>query len=240
MVVFLMILAGTVDEEAAAPVNFSLWATMEYVSQQKLLLVFSAAMLLINLIFASIDIGMPYLLVKYFANHTMMIGVVEVAVPVGLILASILYPAFAYKGAFYRVVFGSWLGFAVVMFLLGVVVDTLHNSFLLFASALTLITLLLGVFISVGKIPLMGYFQTKIPTRQQGRVFSLLDAVVQVTTPVGTVIYGVLFDRLNAANIFIVSGILMAVSLVVMYLGSRGTLRGTVAEGTPHEARLSE
>ncbi|MFD1440958.1 MFS transporter [Lacticaseibacillus hegangensis] len=214
------------DEEA----DTSLWlgATVRYLRHQKLILLFAFGMLLLNLLFASLDVGLPYLMVRYFAGHTMMIAIIEVAVPVGLILASIIYPMINYKGKFFRPVFLAWTGFAIVLALLGLSIDLFHNSFLGFSSLLIAATLLLGVSISVGKIPLLSYFETRIPAHQQGRVFSLLDSLAQVTTPVGTVLYGVLFDHADAGLVFLVSGVLLAAAVAGIFLVGRPTLRTLV------------
>ncbi|MDQ0223461.1 putative MFS family arabinose efflux permease [Streptococcus moroccensis] len=59
---------------------------------------------------------------------------------------------------------------------------------------------------SEGQVPIPVYFQKHVVPQQQGRIFSILDIVIQISIPLGTVIYGILFDYFSFVSTFLISG----------------------------------
>lgn len=76
---------------------------------------------------------------------------------------------------------------------------------------------MLGCLVIFINTPLIAYFQTEVPADYQGRVFSIQATITSLLIPIGTVIYGVLFDLISGTWIFLGSGITLAlISLVAV------------------------
>ncbi|BCP57734.1 hypothetical protein SUT007_11920 [Streptococcus parasuis] len=52
--------------------------------------------------------------------------------------------------------------------------------------------------------------------QQQGRIFSILDVVVQISIPLGTVVYGILFDYFSFVSTFLISGVLIIIFVIMI------------------------
>lgn len=57
--------------------------------------------------------------------------------------------------------------------------------------------------------------QLNIDSSFQGRVFTIQSSLSMLMMPVGTIMYGYLFDHFNAGIIFLVSGIIVIIFISV-------------------------
>lgn len=74
-----------------------------------------------------------------------------------------------------------------------------------------------GILGFLTNMPIGVMLQTEVDEHYRGRVFSIVEMMATCMMPIGTIIYGVLFDYVPAAAIFLVScGCLIVVTLVCL------------------------
>ena len=73
-----------------------------------------------------------------------------------------------------------------------------------------------GVLIVLINTPINTFMQQVIPHHLQGRVFSLDGTISQMLAPLGTLMFGVLFDHLAAPLLFGVTGIVLIIFTLIV------------------------
>ncbi|MGF3076490.1 MFS transporter [Facklamia sp. P12955] len=195
--------------------DYSLNYVLKYAWKNKLILILSLSMLSINLLLGSLSIGLPYLILSYFESKTIFIGIFQITLPVGMMLGAIIYPKLNFKKPFYNPIIKSWFLLALSVILLGFTILIFSNHFWALSIISFILITIAGFSISIGKIPLLGYFQKTVPQKIQGRLFSLLDVMIESSIPLGAGIYGLLFDNFNIYTIFIFSGLILIIFIKI-------------------------
>lgn len=191
--------------EATGKLKFS--ATIRYLLKKKDIFWLTIGMFLINFFMVSLSVGLPYVIFKKLTGNSFAIGAIEVAIPIGMIIASLVMPYLKIGNQERRYILVSWFICGALIAAIAVALKYLTEPKLMFASAVFLISIGIGIVLATGKVPLVTYMQKRIMPRQQGKVFSILDTLVQVAIPIGTALYGILFDHVAATFIFGCSGI---------------------------------
>lgn len=165
----------------------------------------------VNMVFASVLIGFPYLCVNVFAFDSTQYGVIQASFYVGLLGISILL---ANKKDFKRPLYLAWiLVFAcfIVMLIAG------FNLYFKFDNSINFIVMLLcnlafGVLVGLVNIPTQVWQVKTIPANMQGRISNLSSTLSKVLMPIGILFFGAVFDlHIRADFIFIFSAIAGAI-----------------------------
>ena len=210
------------DSDSISTNNATFVETIKYLLKEHVVLLLMLGMLLINFLMSSLTVGLPYVVFTKLSGNSLSIGLIEIAVPVGMIVASLVMPYLKFKRRELSLIVLSWIVCGILIASNGVVIQAFASPLVVFTALIFLISLLIRVVLVTGKIPLVTYMQKQIQPKQQGKVFSLLDAFVQVAVPLGTAVFGFLFDRLAAPAIFIIAGTLIALfSVILVPLGLR-------------------
>ncbi len=210
------------DSDSISTNNATFVETIKYLLKEHVVLLLMLGMLLINFLMSSLTVGLPYVVFTKLSGNSLSIGLIEIAVPVGMIIASLVMPYLKFKRRELSLIVLSWIVCGILIASNGVVIQAFASPLVVFTALIFLISLLIGMVLVTGKIPLVTYMQKQIQPKQQGKVFSLLDAFVQVAVPLGTAVFGFLFDRLAAPAIFIIAGTLIALfSVILVPLGLR-------------------
>ena len=202
------------EDRNTEEVDYSIRSALNYAFKHKSILNLSISMLIVNLILGSFTIGLPYLIMTYFNNNTIFIGIFRLAMPVGMILGSIIYPKLNPKSSYFDFIINSWLILSMVTILMGVNIFSLSEYFSIFTSLSIILITIGGASIVIGKIPLLSHFQLTIPETEQGRIFSFIDVLVESTIPIGAGLYGFFFEKFSTSSVFIVSGIILVLYLL--------------------------
>ena len=180
---------------------------VRYLWQTKVVLLLTIGMFVINFFMVSLSVGLPFVIFKKLAGNSFAIGAIEVAMPIGMILASLLIPLLRAYQHELRYIVGNWAICGLMITGIALTLKTLKQSSSLFIVVTFLISLVIGIVLATGKIPLVTYMQKRIVPQQQGKIFSILDTLVQVAIPIGTALYGLMFDHYSAVIIFAGSGL---------------------------------
>ncbi|TWS94071.1 MFS transporter [Streptococcus sp. sy018] len=189
----------------------TLKAALSYLFDQKVLLILLFGMLVMNFLLSALVIGFPIIVTTYFSENSLAVGILEASVSIGMLLASSVFAYRSINPDKISLIIKSWLvsGFCLFAIVFGVTIFK-HNLFFLLIF-LVVINLMIGLALTAGRIPILTLFQKQIAPSKQGRIFAILDVLVQVSVPVGTLIFGLLFEYFPILTVFFVSGFLMLV-----------------------------
>lgn len=192
-----------------------------YVLNNRLIVLLSICMIFLNLSVGSLNVGYPFILTTNFQDKPFLIGLVGFAIPFGMLAASIVYQILRPQGDYVKQAINTWSSFGVVIIFIGLATQLINLQSYTYAAILIVSSLIIGFLASFANIPLLSYMQTEVPDKMQGRVFSLMDAIVKSTIPLSYLLYGWLFDHNTASLIYIASGTIMTLYMLFMQIYAR-------------------
>jgi DHA3 family macrolide efflux protein-like MFS transporter len=189
---------------------------IHYLRQKQAIVMLIITACVINFFFCAVNVGLPFILVNRFKLSNIFYSIVEASTSVGMILSGFIFmkqkPAENQIQIMYRWVIGialitSGMGLPVVLHvqLLKLEITGIYVA----------LALLMGVALFETNVPMAGYMQLNIDSSFQGRVFTIQSSLSMLMMPVGTIMYGYLFDHFNAGIIFLVSGIIVIIFISV-------------------------
>lgn len=137
-------------------------------------------------------------------------GFVQSAMPLGIILGTLAIGYLTERftkdrllafGIIAQGIVGSLLGFLALP-----VVHEALNPFTIFM-ALAIPTFLMGIFNILVNVPFQVMLQETVPDHYRGRVYGLLDSLVQMLVPISMALVGVLIDRVSPFYLLLFSGL---------------------------------
>ena len=171
--------------------------------------------LIVNFIFTAFNVGFPFIVNTKLHMPSVQFGIVEGAFAVGTLLLSI-YLSFGKE--FKQPLSVSKMG----IFTLGLLVIAAAVPMLIPFTSLSVFIyyfVLMFIFGAVNilvNIPIMVLMQKKIANEYKGRVFTILETFAMGMMPVGTLLFGVLYDYVPAQWVLIVAGSMFIVSVLVL------------------------
>ncbi len=150
----------------------------------------------------------PLLVSEHFRGTAAQLSLLEVVVGVGIVIGGLLLSAW---GGFKRRIHTMMMGMAI---------GGLSLAALGFVPAAMFWVALVSIFVFGLTIPLvdgpfMAILQASVPPEMQGRVFTLVGSLLNLTSPIGLMIAGPVSDRLGLQVWYVVSGVLMAIAGLV-------------------------
>lgn len=197
---------------------------LAYLVHQKLLFILTISSAAINFMFAALNVGLPFLLVHTLKLSNTQYGTIDSAFAVGMFIGGALLSQLHLKRHPVTIAYLNLMVLAGVLIFFGLPTLTGWSTTVntIYFIGLSTIKGMVIVFINT---PINTFMQQVITQRMQGRVFSLDSTISTILAPVGTVIYGILFDHFASLPIFAISGIiLLGMTLSVMLYIMRSTL----------------
>lgn len=190
---------------------------IRYMKDKEVLVFIISFAMFINFFFASVSVGLPYVLINEIKISDYLYGFINAAFPVAIIVSSIILSMM--KDILYPLEFSfKWIrGTAGILIFLGVALLFKHSNisyfiiFMIFAFGVNFV----GNFANT---PMFVWFTKAIPHEYQGRVFSIIETGCQLLNPLGILFYSILFDNFKSAYIFIFSGLVLLVLVFVPYI----------------------
>ena len=190
---------------------------IRYMKDKEVLVFIISFAMFINFFFASVSVGLPYVLINEIKISDYLYGFINAAFPVAIIVSSIILSMM--KDILYPLEFSfKWIrGTAGILIFLGVALLFKHSNisyfiiFMIFAFGVNFV----GNFANT---PMFVWFTKAIPVEYQGRVFSIIETGCQLLNPLGILFYSILFDNFKSAYIFIFSGLVLLVLVFVPYI----------------------
>lgn len=190
---------------------------IKYMKDKKVLVFIISFAMFINFLFASVSVGLPYVLINEIKISDYLYGIINSAFPVAIIVSSIILSMMKDIQAPLEFSF-KWIGgTAVVLLFLGIALLFKHSNisyfiiFMIFAFGVNFV----GNFVNT---PLFVWFTKAIPVEYQGRIFSIIETGCQLLVPLGILFYSILFDKFKSSYIFIFSGLVLMVFTFLPYI----------------------
>lgn len=181
-----------------------------YLKQQKVVSTVILAVIWINFFFCSVNVGSSFVFVTVLDMSPKYIGMIEGGLAVGMLATSVLfasklkvkYPLLFAKRS---IIAG---GVVVIFTALPLIVsfnNTLNFMYYFF------IMFLFGAIGVATNTPLGILLQTTIDENYRTRVIGILEMMSMCMMPIGTMVYGVLFDKVSAEILFLGSGVCIVI-----------------------------
>jgi MFS transporter, DHA3 family, macrolide efflux protein len=197
-----------------------LWVSMKegfaYLKTKPVIQTIIFIALFINFFFGSFQVGYSFVLIEKLGMKSEHFGILEGAFAVGMLLLSfyltirkeIKYPLITAK-------YGT-IGLALVIGGIAVPLLVPFSYQAMFVFYLILM-LAIGSFLTIINTPIGVMMQKSVDDDFKGRVISILETMAQVLMPLGTVIYGFLYDWVAAEWVlFISAGIIIGIALFIL------------------------
>jgi len=168
------------------------------------------------------SVVIPYILRKELNFSAQWFGTLEMLFMVGALLGSLLTATIlattnSKKLITVGITLESLIGCLMALLLMQF---NMQRNFTLAFSSTSL--LLMGIFNMLVNVPIGANLQALIPSQVRSRVLSILTIFSSGLTPIGSLLGGVIVDRINAFGFFLVLNLLMlVVSLLFVFLAPR-------------------
>lgn len=193
----------------------SMKAGIRYLRVQSTILVILWISLLINFFFGAFEVGYSYILIENLKMQSQHFGFTQGAFSLGMLLMSVYFSA-RKEVKFPLIVskrgivgLGAIIGFIALPLLLPMVYWTMFGYYLV-------LMFCFGILIITVNTPLHVMFQKTIDDDYKGRVFSIVETMSMALTPLGMVIYGVLYDIFPAQWVLLLSAAMLIIITVSM------------------------
>jgi MFS family permease len=175
--------------------------------------------MILNFSITSIEIGIPYTIIHVLKKTSVVSGNIQSLFSMGVIVGGILISAIKLKNvlAFTQRIYTlfTWL---LLAFGISLYVFTKYTLIIFI-----IFELLLGILTAIADPPLFTYIQEEIPKDYLGRINTFIYTIVQLLTPIGVAVYSTCFSFTNYANVYLISGVIIVISIsIIKYiLGKR-------------------
>lgn len=219
------------EQQSITEVQMSMMESLKdgwaYVQKNEALRKVFIMVTLINFFFSSMSVGSNFVFLQKLSILPKHIGWIESCIAVGTI---VMTAYFASRKAFTNPLGVSKIGlFGLSSLMIMMALPLLGtHSYIFNVSYYAVLMLLFGAFVIVCNMPIGVWFQQTIEEAYRGRVFGLLEMMAMAMMPMGTLLYGVLFDVVSPVIIFSVSGVCLIV--LICFLMPRSLIRLTTAK----------
>ncbi|WP_066504662.1 MFS transporter [Abyssisolibacter fermentans] len=184
-----------------------------YIKQKKILFTLIMFTPIINFLFIALSICLPFILVNDLLLSSKLVGIVEGAFAIGMLIMSLVFsiiPEVKRKGLVIGI--GTIL-IGIATFLIGVPISGLMtvNSLLFYAIYYCSVAIIIGAIIVFINLPIDLTVQRETPAEYRGRVYGTLGTISSIITPLACIVYGFLLDTVPSHLIVFISGALLAI-----------------------------
>ncbi|WP_066504663.1 MFS transporter [Abyssisolibacter fermentans] len=181
---------------------------LNYIRQKKAFFTLYLTFPIINFLFNSSSITLPYITVHQLMLPSKVVGIIQGSCACGMLIMSLV---FSYLPEIKRI--GLIIGFStmsigILISLTGLPVSGLFDvkSLMFYSIYFCTIKLIIGLLLVLINLPLSLTLQRETPENYRGRVFGTLETISSIITPLGCIIFGLLLDIIPSYLIVAVSG----------------------------------
>lgn len=190
---------------------------LRFLWEHKIYLLLSGSSGIINFFFATVNLGLPFLLVDRLHLSNSQYGFTQSAFAGGMILGGLILSRLHLKIPPLNFAYLSLSIFGVIIAIIGLP-GIARMPGVWYCVIFSFLNVCLGILLVFSNTPVDVYMQQTIPENVQGRVFTLDEALSTVLMPLGTLVFGLFFDRMNATVVFLIGGIPMLLLSVVVLI----------------------
>lgn len=204
-----------VEGEEKEPMLQSMKEGLRYLKNEPILKAIVWISLFINFLFGAYMVGYSFILIEKLKMASAHFGLTEGAFAVGMLLMSIYfstrnevrYPLLLSKRSI--TVMGILMGAVAMPLIISMPYPVTFGYYVV-------LMFCLGSAMIITNTPMQVMMQKMIDDDYKGRVFSIIETMAMALMPLGTVIYGFLYDLLPAEGILIVSSLLLIAVVLIL------------------------
>ncbi|QCR32607.1 MFS transporter [Lysinibacillus sp. SGAir0095] len=188
---------------------------LQYLKTKPIISRLLLVVLWLNLFFTSVSVGTNFILVEVLKMEYSLIGFVEASGAIGMLLVSIYFAA--RSNIKYPLQFSkrAVLGLSVLVGTIAIPLMFHFSASMLFMYFL-LIMFLFGSFSVLTNTPIGVMLQKDVDENYRGRVFGILEMMAMGLMPIGSLVFGILYDIVSAEIILIVCSVLLVMITLVL------------------------
>ncbi|SOC37242.1 transmembrane secretion effector [Ureibacillus acetophenoni] len=171
-------------------------------------------LLLLNMFFTAVNVGISFILVEKLKMDYTLIGFVEAGAAIGMLVFSIYFAA--RSNVKYPLLFSkrSILGMSILVSAISI------PLLIAFSSGVNFVYFFIVMFLfgSLGVLtntPIGVLLQKEVDENYRGRIFGILEMMAMGMMPLGSLIFGILYDLVPAEYILIISSITLIIIVLV-------------------------
>lgn len=174
----------------------------------------------INFFSAAISVGLVFVLVQRLSVESTQVGIIQGGGAIGMLVASLYL---SMRGDLVRPLrFVKRAATVMCIAMICIAVPLVAG----FSTSIAFIYYMLLMFIFSAmsiwaNTPIGVVIQREVDDVHRGRVFGIIETLAVGIGPIGSLIYGALFDYIDASLIFIISGLLLLVMIYILLRASR-------------------
>lgn len=214
---FVLYKKETVNENTGKESMFeSFKAGFRYVNSKPIIKAILWTALWLNLFFTAINVGGDYILLTILNLDPKYIGFTEAGGAIGVLITSVYFASRATVKFPLLTVKRSVFASSIVVILSALPLMITFSAMMNFVYYL-IVMFLFGALGVITNTPLGVLMQTSIEEEYRGRVFGIIEMMAMGAMPVGTLVFGILYEFIPAQYILIVSGLIM-IGIVLLLL----------------------
>ncbi len=174
---------------------------------------------IVNFAFGSFSVGITYISKIILKVSDFQYGMVESFGVIGMIVATFFIGWLSKKNSIGKNLYRSLLivsislsGYAIVALKSFVEIE---NSIIYLYLLMLLITLVIFLYLGIANTLINANFQYIVPLEFMGRVSTVMGTGCMIAMPISNIIYGYLFDKISASNIFLISSGIMVITILL-------------------------
>ena len=169
----------------------------------------------INLFFTSVSVGSNFILVEVLKMEYSLIGFVEASAAIGMLLVSVYFAA--RSNVKYPLQFSkrAILGLSILVGTIAIPLIFNFSGPLLFVYFLVNM-FCFGSFCVLTNTPIGVMLQKEVDENYRGRVFGIIEMMAMGLMPIGSLVFGILYDIVPAEIILIVCSVLLVIITLVL------------------------
>lgn len=180
---------------------------IDFIFKYKKIVFGLAFVLVVNFILGIVNIGLPFVEIKILNLSSKNYALNDSILAIGLLIGSLISSKIKSQKTL-NIARNSISLISLVTFVLGLLLtlELTKNSWSIILAGYFLI---IGISITICNILLSSWSILNIPQEFQGRVFSILNTLTQVSLPLSMLLFGYLFEIISVYAIFVGAGIFL-------------------------------
>ena len=180
---------------------------IDFIFKYKKIVFGLAFVLVVNFILGIVNIGLPFVEIKILNLSSKNYALNDSILAIGLLLGSLISSKIKSQKTL-NIARNSISLISLVTFVLGLLL-TLELTKNIWSIILAGYILIIGISITICNILLSSWSILNIPQEFQGRVFSILNTLTQVSLPLSMLLFGYLFEIISVYVVFVGAGIFL-------------------------------
>lgn len=180
---------------------------IDFIFKYKKIVFGLAFVLVVNFILGIINIGLPFVEIKILNLSSKNYALNDSILAIGLLIGSLISSKIKSQKTL-NIARNSISLISLVTFVLGLLL-TLELTKNIWSIILAGYFLIIGISITICNILLSSWSILNIPQEFQGRVFSILNTLTQVSLPLSMLLFGYLFEIISVYVVFVGAGIFL-------------------------------